>query len=108
MIQIENLDEVYNWDVKQLWSAMNLLDDEERKLYKKDLEKIKYGINIRIPIVYIIYDWIDDHPENRRVSVKGFGKYDIIEFYDEIDERERLMRQIIFDTYDEGTTRPRN
>lgn len=106
MIQVENPDIVYQWGIKELWAAINLLEEPEE--YEEELKKIKYGIKIQIPIIYIIKGWVTENPENKRISVKGHGKFDIVEFYDEIDEREKLMREIVLEELsDNDVTAPR-
>lgn len=108
MIRIDNPDEIYSWEIGELWNAINLLEEEEKQDNEEDLEKVKYGIRIRVPIIYLIKGWYEEHPESKRITIKGHGKYDIVEFHDEVDEREAMMRQIILDSIEEGSTEPRN
>lgn len=108
MIRIDNPDEIYKWDTKELWNAINLLDEEDVSNNEEEITMVKYGIKIRIPIIYIIKGWVEEHPENKRVTIRGYGKEDIVKYYDEVDERNKIMRKIIIDNLpDEDPTESR-
>lgn len=108
MIKLTNPDEIYKMETKELWAIINMLEKEEIKEYEKELQQIKNGINMKFPIVYIIRNWINEYPENKRVHIKGHGKENIIEYYDEIDERNSLMRLIILENIENNDpTTPR-
>ena len=88
-------EEVLTWDMEKLWNALKQLTEKEE--YKKDKELIKNGIKVKFPIQYIIQEWYKMNPENKRVTVRGYGKWKIDDFMEEIEEREDLMRQIIIE-----------
>lgn len=107
-LNIQNPDDIYNWDLAQLWNALQTIEEEELLDYKKDIELIKNGIEQKIPIIYIIKHWNTEYPENKRVSIKGHWKIDIVDYYDEIMNREKLARKIIFENLsDDDPTTPR-
>lgn len=109
MIRLSNPDEIYTMTTQQLWALINLLEPEEIKMYEKELQEIKNGITIKIPIMYIIKKHYTEYPESRRISVKGYGKHNLIKFYDETDERDKLMREIILENItEEEPTQPRS
>lgn len=108
MIQIDNPDEIYSWDTIELWNAIQLLEDEDKQDHYEELQQIKYGINIQVPIIYIIKDWTEEYPNNKRIAIKGHGKHSIQDYYDEVDERNTLMRKIILSTIEKPTNEPRN
>lgn len=108
MITIENPDEIYKWNIKELWACIQLLEPEQEQLYEEEIRKAKYGQKIKIPIIYIMKNWTTENPENKRISIKGYGKYNILDYYDEIEEREKILRRIIFEAIEEEEiTRPR-
>lgn len=104
-----NPEDVLQWNIKQLWNETLLLIEEEPKIAKKEqIEKIKYGYNIRVPIQYIIQEWYSLYPSNKTVNIKGYGRHKLLEFLDEIEERETNMRNLIINNMDEeGIIKPR-
>lgn len=114
MIRIENPDEIYEWEIEKLWNTIKTYEDEEtergkiKKIYKKEIETIKNGINLKIPIWYLIKGWYIEYPNTKRVQVKGHGKVNIIEFMEEKERRENILRTIILENLEENTaTEPR-
>lgn len=101
MIRLDNPDEVYSMNTSELWNIIGSMEIEEKIDYKTEIELIKNGINIKIPIIYIIKGWTEEHPETKRISIKAHGKYDITEYYDEVQERNNMMRQIILENIEE-------
>lgn len=94
MIDI-NPEEVLTWDIEKLWNTTKQLVNEQK--YKKELHQIKFGINIEFPIHYIIYEWFELHPVSKKATIKGYGKYKLQPFIDEVEQREELMREIILE-----------
>lgn len=108
MIKLSNPDEIYRYETKELWAVINLLEKEEIEEYSEELKQIKNGINLKFPIIYIIKGWTTEYPENKRVHIKGHGKENIVNYYDEIDERNALMRKIILENLENNDiTTPR-
>lgn len=107
---MKNLDLIYSWSIKELWNYFNqIMNDEDDKgitlkqLYINEYNIIKYGsINKKgIPIHYINNEWYDLYPDHKIAIIRGFGKVNIDELLDEIDNREQLMRKIIIENTDE-------
>lgn len=96
MINIENPDEIYEWDTAKLWNAVNMLDEEE--IEEEDLEKIetiKNGYNTTIPIEWFTYDWIKLYPHHKTARVPHYGDYPLEDLMEEWKYRQKLMREII-------------
>jgi hypothetical protein len=96
MITFENPDQIYSMNLEELWNVITTLEDDEIQNKTDTLELIKNGINIKIPIYYLIQpEWIRYYPEYKTVEVTGYGKHKITDLKDEITERERKTRQLI-------------
>lgn len=115
MIDIENPDEIYEWDIGKLWNAFQVMlekeDDEGteyRTIYYNEEILVRKGIRIKIPIQYIINEWYEEYPHTKKIKISGHGKYKLIDFEEEKEERERIMRRIILDNLEDGeNTTPR-
>lgn len=94
-MKIENPDEIYTWNIEQLWNAINTIPEENLKEYENKIYKIKHGYNIKVPIQWIIKKWYEEHPYAKRVSIWGYAKYELLPFIEEIEKREQEMRKII-------------
>lgn len=101
-MEFEDINEIFEWDLKKLWKAYQQIKEEESMHLGQETQMIKHGIRVKIPIYYIINEWYEEFPSNKRVKIEGFGKLSIEDFYDEIEERERLIRQVIIDDYERG------
>lgn len=88
--EIEN---IYSWDIEQLWNWLDSADLQ--KEYPEEYEKVKEGIRIKVPIYWIINDWWKQETHIKKASVDGFGKWELNQFMDEIQERCKIIRQII-------------
>ena len=87
MIKLQNPDSIYVMSIAELWNIVQAMEEDEKKEYHKELLEIKEGYKIKIPILYLTKKWYDEYPENKRVSIKGHGKINILDLYDEIESR---------------------
>lgn len=89
--------EILNWNITQLYNYfLTIVENNKIK------NKIKYGINLQIPIYYITNEYYEIYPQSKKVNIKGFGKIDIDIFMNELEDRENLMRKIIIEQLDNG------
>lgn len=101
MITPTSTDDLLKWDIGTLWSSFQTImtyEDEEEKLsekYKKEIEQVKNGIKIKVPIWYITNMWYEEHPSKKGVKILGYGRQDINNFQEEIEARKTIMRNII-------------
>lgn len=107
-IQLENPDEIFNWDSKQLWNAFKQLyedGDIESDVYKQ----VKFGIKfLNVPIWFITNDWVEILPSGKYVNIMGIGKFDLNEYMEEKEKREELMRRFIYENCEkEDILKPR-
>lgn len=80
--------------VALLWSLFSEIDYE--KGFKKIYDKIKVdGYICEFDIRTIIQGNYEEHPSKRIIEIQGWGRYDIQKYYDEIEERIRIMRHAI-------------
>lgn len=100
-MRIENPDEILEWDTMKLWNAIQQIDEETNGALKKEIDKVRNGIKLKIPIYYITQEWYDIYPTGQSVNIYGHNKYNINDFMEELQEREKLMRKIIFDNIDD-------
>jgi len=93
---------IMSWELKELWAYIKTIEDDlENPEDKINILKAKSGINIKIPINFIIKNFYHEQPEYLIVTVSGFGKYPLTTFHNEIDEREKILRSIIME-YNNG------
>lgn len=101
-MRIDNPDEILKWDMQELWAAVQQINEEEENEYEEEIKKIKQGIKLKIPIYYIIEEWYDIYPDGQNINIYGYDKMNIHEFMDEKEERERLMRKIIYESIEDN------
>lgn len=109
MISVDR-EQILKWDIEQLWNACQILEEDEEtpETDLKKIEQVKNGINIKVPIYYLIQEWFEVYPNNKRAKILGYGKYDMHEFMEEIETRNKIMRKIIHDNLEEEqSTEPR-
>lgn len=107
MTIIKDPKDVLDLSLDELWAAVQLLDQEDLKEFTEEIEAVKFGVDVKFPIYYIINEWYENHPSSKRVSIKGYGKSDIVKFHDEIEERKKVLRNILIMTIDESVTESR-
>ena len=93
MFDLENPDDLYSWSTNKLWNALKTLDIP--KEHQDTYSTIKYGKHINIPIWYITQTWYSLHPSTKKVTILGYGKYELSTFMEEIELRDSLMRNML-------------
>jgi len=96
-------EDVLMWESKKLWNLLKALSqDPEHKVPSKDLEKIKNGFRITVPIWYFTEEWFEIYPASKKVKIVGHGKYNLDDFMKEKEDRDALMRSTIISVLDDG------
>ena len=95
MIQIENIDEIYKWDIQELWNAFQHIESEP--IYDKEFHQVKYGIKIKIHINYFINELYKIYTDGKNVKFIPYDPISIIDFWEELDKRKYIMREIILE-----------
>lgn len=103
MEQLEQTDDVFTWTTQKLWNAVKQIQQETNQ-YDKEIEKVKMGYLIQIPIWYITQEWYEMYPSTKRIKIYGHGKYEIKDFMEDLEQRETTMRNIILNEQQEDTT----
>lgn len=104
MINSKEEEEVYKYSTSTLWIMF-------KELYRQDLieeetyRKVKDGINLFVPIHYILEGWFKRYPQRRNVKIKGYGTTSINKWMDEIEVREEIMRKEIINNIEEHEQR---
>ena len=78
-------DEILQWDTEKLWNAINMLDNKED--YHEEIERIKFGRKVKIPIWYITNEWFEVYPSSAKIKILGYGKFKIWDFMEERIQR---------------------
>lgn len=106
--------ELAEMELKELYALFNMIETgdietrENREIYKKNKQKIIFGINADIHIEYIINEWYEIRENKKAIIIKGYQQaYDLAEFMTEIREREKLCRQTILENQQKEVTQPR-
>ena len=60
-------DEILTWDIGKLWNGLKQITEETIE-YEKQEKEVKQGINLKIPIWYLINEWYEIHPTTNRGS----------------------------------------
>lgn len=84
--------DVATWGIDELWKNYPDVATD-----RAELEAVKNGINMKISIRYLINEWYRISAKTKEVFVKGYGTYDLDDFFDEKEARERIMRNSIMD-----------
>lgn len=106
-MKIEDINEVLEWQTEKLWNAVQAIKLEIGKT-PRNYDEIKNGRNINFPIQYIINEWYEMYPTTKKAKILGYGKVEIQQLLDEIEDRNTMMRQIIIDhATDDDPTTPR-
>lgn len=107
MITEINPEDVIMWSTRKLWNMFEIIVNKE-KGYEKQKQQVKFGINLEFPIHYITQEWYELYPASKKASIKGYGKFPLQEFMDEIEQREEIMKEIIIENIEkEEITSPR-
>lgn len=107
-MKLDDPNEILEWNTEKLWNAVQTIKQEigERP---RGYEEAKNGIRINFPITYIIKQWYEEYPSTRKAKIMGYGKLNITDFEEEIENREAIMRNIIQEHLeDEEPTTPRS
>lgn len=95
-------EEILNWNFTQLYNAIQLIKSEgEHKINEKTYDQIMNGIKIKVPSIYIEQEWYTLYPNSGKASVQGYNKYNLLEFMEEIKDRETIIRQILIKILEE-------
>lgn len=81
MIEQESL---LSMGLKELKNLAEIMLDE----LPPEAEEGKLGI----PLVYLTNEWYLAHPSSGKVTVQGHGKYNLIDFYEDLEQREKILR----------------
>lgn len=111
MITPDTFEELLEMNIIQLWKCFKMLMNEEDPNGKKfihfyldDFNKVQNGINLKVPIWYFTNKWYEVYPSNKCVKVMGYGKVQIKTFMEEKEGREDMMRMVIQEQMDDGST----
>jgi hypothetical protein len=98
-----NPEDVLVWETKKLWNVVKkITHDAEGTISEQDIASIKMGITMDVPIWYITEEWYEIYPASKKVKVQGFGKFQLVDFMQEKELRDNLMRNIILENIDEN------
>lgn len=109
MIDLDR-ENILKYDIEQLWNACQLLEEDPETLpeHKQNIQKAKNGIKIKVPIYHFIQEWFEIYPNTRKAKIIGYGKYELNDFMEEIETRNKIMRQILNENITDNTsTEPR-
>ncbi len=103
--------EIISMDIADLWATYLLMKQMNliKKKYLKDEHLIKQGTKIKVDIRYFINKWYETIPTQNLIIVQNYGDKKLDEFYDEIDERNAILRKTIIENLDnDSATEGRN
>lgn len=103
-------EQILKWDIEQLWNACQILQEDEETSQQdlQNIQAVKHGIKVKVPIYYILQEWFETYPNTKRAKIYGYGKYSIHDFMEEIETRTQIMRSIIYNNTEESaSTEPR-
>lgn len=90
-------------DIETLWEVFSSL--EGNKEFEVEYEKVKYGIKTKFDIRSIIEGQYQMEVAFQRVRIERKTIINLTKFRDEIDERKKIMKDIIRSLYEEGFDR---
>lgn len=114
MINAELEGEILKWNIRSLWQNFRRICREEinekgEMIYKKEFNTVRDGIKLKVDIRWITNEWYAVHPKSEQVKIIGKGVHNLIEFMEEKEGREDIMRTVILETLsDESPVIPRH
>lgn len=82
-------------DLKELWNMVKLYEDDFEAEDKENYILAKEGVIYEFPIQYVFDKNYEKYPSSKRVKILGFGKVPIVGWYEEVEQREKALRQIL-------------
>lgn len=94
----KEVEEALNGDIKDLWKVFKTLRGNIE--FNKSYDLVRYGVDIRFDIRLTIYDFVELKPEHGVAQIARKQMVDITDYWNELDEREEIMRDCIRSKYD--------
>lgn len=98
-IPTDIIEDISRMDIAELWNIIQHAEPENEEDEEK-LKQIEEGINMKINMEYIANNWYKIYPNNMNIEVDYYGLKDITEFMKELRAREKLIREIIYESID--------
>jgi hypothetical protein len=102
-MELEELYELLDLNCEERKSEIDFytIKYDQYTLKPKDVVQfVKEGVIIKVPIQWITKEFYQIYPQNKRVRIRGYGKYPLNKFYEDIDERKKLLRMILRKIYE--------
>ena len=103
-----NEEEVWKMGFPELWrvfrAVVNMNDE-----YEAEMDRVKNGFIVRVPMRHLLEEQYEVYGYDKKVGIFGYGKYPLPDFYEDLDRREDLMRNVILRNIEkESTVAPRS
>lgn len=95
----KEIEEALTGGLEKLWEVVSSLDGDDE--FQKIIETIKSGVKVKFDIRSIVEGEYQKEVAFGRVKIERKLIIDITEYRDEIDERKKLMKDLIRDLYTE-------
>jgi hypothetical protein len=84
-----------------LWSCFKDLEGD--KVFREIMQTVKInGIKLKFDIRNYLYGDYDEFLDSNNIRIRGCLKCNIQEFWDECEEREKMMKEVIRGLWEEG------
>lgn len=100
-MRLSNPDIIYTWNIKELYRAFLETTAESERDLKKELDLVKNGFEMKVPIYMLTDDVITLDYKKQEARLPYFGRHTMTTYKDELEKRETLMRRIIIEELDE-------
>lgn len=98
----ELIEKIPDMTLESLWEHYQLLEPPILQI-----KKVKYGIRGMFDIRIITKGHYEEFPKQKVIRLEGVGEMNLYEYYDEIEERRRIMLEYIYENYNQDVTQGR-
>ena len=87
--------------IRFLWEIFKDLEGD--KDFEKLVRRVKYGFNVWFDIRLITEGEVEPYYDSMNIRIRGMKKMPIQVYWDELEKREKKMKEVIRELYDEGS-----
>jgi hypothetical protein len=87
-------------NINELWNLLSTLEGDSE--FNKAKEQAKNGVKIEFNIEFVNRGYVEEYPDSHNVKIRGYKKFGLEKYWEEIRQRERIMRNMLRSVFDNG------
>lgn len=95
----EEISEALKGETKELWNVFKTL--EGNIVFEREYLKVKKGIRAKFDIRLVTKGFVEERPDYGIVKLAKKQQLNVYDFWDELDRREEIMKNILRDEFDD-------